>query len=147
MKYLLLLVTVFAGALFPLQAGVNARCSQALGHPLWATLVNFTGGAVLSLVALAVLRPAPPTLERAGAAPWWIWLGGLCGIVFVGIALVSVRSLGYLGMISGLLVGQVLASVLFDHAGFLREQAHAVTVGRAAGVVMLTAGFWLVNRD
>jgi len=147
MKYLLLLATVFAGALFPLQAGVNARCAQSLGHPLWATLVNFTGGAVFSLVALAVLRPAPPTIERVSTAPWWAWLGGLCGIVFVGIALVSVRSLGYLGMISGLLVGQVLASVLFDHVGFLREQAHAMTVGRAIGVALLAAGFWLVNRS
>lgn len=147
MKYLLLLLVVFAGSLFPLQAGINARCGAALGHPLWATLANFVGGSVFAVIALAIVRPSQPNVERALAAPWWVWAGGLCGCTFVCIALVAVRPLGYLGLVSGLLVGQVLASVVFDHSGFLREQAHPMTLGRLAGVMLLAVGFWMVNRD
>lgn len=147
MKYLLLLLTVLAGSLFPLQAGINARCSQTLGHPLWATLVNFVGGSAVVLIVLAVVRPTAPTFERATTAPWWIWAGGLCGVTFVCIALVALKPLGYLGLASGLLVGQIIASVAFDHTGFLREHVHPLTLGRGAGVALLVAGFWLVNRD
>lgn len=143
----MMLLTVFAGALFPLQAGINARCGQILGHPLWATAVNFAGGALFALVALAIVRPGAPTLDRAAAVPWWAWLGGLCGVTFVCIALVSVKPLGYLGLVSGMLLGQVIASVLFDHTGFLRDHTHPLTLGRAGGVLLLAAGFWLVNRD
>jgi len=147
MKYLLLLLTVFAGTLFPFQAGINARCVQVLGHPLWATLVNFVGGSLCSLVALAVMRPVIPPTERIVSAPWWVWTGGLCGCTFVCIAAVAVRPLGYMGLISGLLVGQVLASVIFDQTGFLRDQVHAMTPGKAGGIALLAAGFWLVNRS
>lgn len=149
MKTALLLLAVFAGALFPLQAGINARCSAALGHPLWATLVNFVGGSLFALAALAFMRPEGglPATERIASTPWWAWLGGLCGVTFVCIATFSVKPLGYLGLVSGLIVGQIVASVVFDHTGFLREHAHPLTLGRAGGIALLITGFWLVNRD
>ena len=147
MKYALLLLTVLVGALFPLQAGINARCGQMLGHPLWATLASFAGGTLFVMLVLVFVRPATPSIERVMSVPWWAWLGGLCGVTFVCVALVAVKPLGYLGLVGGFLAGQVIASVIFDHTGFLRESVHPLTLGRVAGVALLAAGFWLVNRD
>ena len=147
MKYLLLLLTVAAGTLFPLQAGINARCGQGLGSALWATLISFCGGTLAMVLVVAVARPPLPTAERATALPWWAWTGGLCGAALVAVSAVAVKDLGYLGLITALLVGQVIASVAFDHTGFLREQVNPLTAARAAGLVLLAVGFWLVNRS
>ncbi|HZW06469.1 MAG TPA: DMT family transporter [Phycisphaerales bacterium] len=147
MKYMVVLLTVAAGALFPLQAGVNARCGQGLGSALWATLISFCGGTLAMAAVVAVARPPIPSAERAAALPWWAWAGGLCGAALVTVSTIAVKDLGYLGLITALLIGQVLASVLFDHTGFLRDHVQPLTLGRGAGLALLAAGFWLVNRS
>ena len=76
MVWLYLLVCLVAGALMPLQAGVNAQLARWVGHPVTASLVSFavgtlgfTAGAEMSGLSRspAVASACRSLLRQAGA--------------------------------------------------------------------------------
>ena len=83
MKSMLSLTFVLlVGGLMPIQGSINAQMGQILGHPLRGTLMNFaTGGFVL--VALLVLWAGFPEVDDLFKAPWYLYTGGIMGVVFV----------------------------------------------------------------
>src|SRR4030095_1746422 len=79
--------------MLPLQFGINAQLAEWVGGSLRAALVSFVVGAVaLFFAALTTVRDGWP--ERAGDAPWWIWIGGLLGAFYVLGSIVTAPKLG-----------------------------------------------------
>lgn len=100
-----------AGLLMGWQQAVNGLVREAAAHSTATILVNFTvGTAALTLANLAVRGGVP------GGFPsqWWLYLGGLLGIVGVGGAIVSVRFIGVLMVGLCAVCGQLVGAVLLD---------------------------------
>ena len=114
--FMLFVALVAAGALGAGQAAANGRLSVATGEPVVAALVNFTVG-LLVLAAVTAGAAAAGLLP----APSWpgnplLYAGGLGGTVFVGVAALTVRSLGVLRMALAAVAGQLLGAVGLDLA-------------------------------
>jgi transporter family-2 protein len=146
MVWLYLLVCLVAGALMPLQAGVNAQLARWVGHPVTASLVSFAVGTLVLLAYTAALRPQLPGLGALAAAPWWVWAGGLLGSVFVTAAAAFAPRLGAATFISVTIAGQVLVSILLDHFGAVGFAARPVSPLRLIGALLLVAGVLLVRK-
>ena len=146
MVWLYLLVCLLAGALMPLQAGVNAQLARWVGHPVTASLVSFAVGTLVLFAYSAATRPPLPTLEALAAAPWWVWAGGLFGSVFVTAAAAFAPRLGAATFISVTIAGQVLVSILLDHFGAVGFAARHVTLLRLLGALLLVGGVLLVRK-
>lgn len=146
MIWLYLLVCLLAGALMPLQAGVNAQLARWVGHPVTASLVSFAVGTLALFAYTAATRPPLPPLAALAAAPWWVWAGGLLGSVFVTAAAAFAPRLGAATFISITIAGQVLVSILLDHFGVVGFAARPVTVPRLLGALLLIAGVLLVRK-
>lgn len=142
-KYIAL--AAFAGFLLPFQALVNARTSAILGNPLWPTLINFFGGLLLLIPLIMLLRLPVPAAEAAGRVPFYAWLTGLVGVIFVAQAAYTIPKLGAAGMISLAIAGQMFGSILFDHFGVLQEP-DPVSLQKTIGAILLIAGTWLILR-
>lgn len=138
-------LAALAGFLLPLQGLLNARTSDELGGPLWATLVNFLGGTIVLAVLLLALRVPLPSAAQMGQVPALAWFTGLGGIFFVGQAAVTMPKLGAAAVIAIVVAGQMFASIVFDHYGVL-QPADPVTLQKLAGAVLLLAGVWLILR-
>jgi transporter family-2 protein len=141
----LLLLAVLAGALLPVQAGVNAQLRVTLGNPLSATLVSFLIGMVaLALVVLGsrVPLPAVATLARA---PWWHWTGGLLGAVYVALMILLAPRLGAAALIAAVVAGQMLASLVLDHYALVGFDLHPISLQRVVGVALVIGGVALVR--
>ncbi len=137
------LFALVAGAMLPLQAGVNAILSRSVGGAIPAALVSFGVGTIaLVAVALAFARPA---VERAGEAPSWAWIGGLLGAFYVAGAIVTAPRLGAVLFLAVLLAGQSLSSLVVDHYGWVGFEEHPISPGRVLGVLLLAAGVALVR--
>lgn len=107
-------------AALPLLAGGGAAWQQAvngqvsvIGGPFPAAWLNFAvGTTLLSLLSLGVLAvgatPAspPPT--------WWLYVGGVLGVVFISSAAVLVRVLGVLVFGLCAISGQVITALVVD---------------------------------
>jgi bacterial/archaeal transporter family-2 protein len=103
-----------AGAMLPLQFGIDAQLARWVESPVRASLVSFAvGSLVLLLAALPLLRgwPAASALEEA---PWWVWIGGSLGAFYVQRSIVAAPRLGAVTLIGLILAGQAVASLLVE---------------------------------
>ena len=145
MGVLYLLLAVAAGAMLPVQAGVNAQLARFVGGPVRASFVSFLVGTIaLLLVSIAVAKPLPSG-SRLGGAPWWVWVGGLLGAFYVVGVIVSAPRLGAVALIGAVIAGQTVCSVLVDQFGWVGFRVHHASPGRLAGLALLFAGVALVR--
>jgi transporter family-2 protein len=136
----LAVLPLVAGLLLGWQQAVNGLVREAAGHSVTTILVNFTTGTTaLLLVNLVAARGVP------GVFPpdWWLYLGGLLGIVGVGGAIVSVRFIGVLMVglcaVCGQLIGAVLLDAMSGHLA-LPTVAGVVLTLVSVGVAALPSG-------
>jgi bacterial/archaeal transporter family-2 protein len=141
----LLLLAVVAGAVLPVQAGINAQLRTTLGNPLAATLVSFLiGSAALALVVLAARMPLPAAAGLA-RAPWWHWTGGLLGAIYVAMMIVLAPRLGAATLIAAVVAGQMVTSLVLDHYALVGFAAHPVSLPRIVGTALVIGGVALVR--
>ena len=142
---LFILLAVLAGISVPTQAGINAQLSIWTKSPVLASTISFAVG-TLTLVIYALSTRIPlPLLASASNHPWWIWVGGMLGAFFVTATIILVSKLGATTMVALILAGQLVASLLLDHFGWLGYPLHPISLGRVAGVLLLCGGVWLIK--
>jgi transporter family-2 protein len=143
-------LAVVTGMLLPLQPAINKQLRDHVGSPWLAALVSFTVGTLLLMLAvlvLVVMRDGLPAAAEVRAAPWWAWVGGAIGAVFVTASIVLVPQLGVVLLVGAVLFGQLLSSVIIDHFGLVGMRQQQVNWGRVAGVLLLLAGVVLIQRS
>jgi bacterial/archaeal transporter family-2 protein len=134
-----------AGCLVGMQAPINSRLGKGVGS-VQAASVSFAVGTIVLLLALTVVNGGFGSLAHIGRVPWWGLLGGLCGAIFVTIAIVTVRTLGASGLSAAVITGQLIVSVAIDRFGLLGIARQPIGASRIAGLVLLVAGIVLVVR-
>lgn len=139
------LAAALAGVAFVVQQAANTGLRTALGSGLWAGLANFVVGLVAILTVIALLRESVPSLSAAGRAPWYLWIGGLLGALYIVGAVFVVPRIGTATFFGLILVGQMLTSLTFDHFGLMGLPVHEAGLPRiiGAGLLMLGAGLIL----
>jgi len=138
-----LIFALFAGAMLPIQFGINAQLAHWVGGPVRAAFVSFVVGALALL--FAVLLTARGWPDRAGDAPWWVWTGGLLGAFYVLGSIVTAPKLGAATLVAMILAGQAIASLLVDHFGWVGFEEQPITLLRVLGVLLLAGGVALVR--
>jgi transporter family-2 protein len=138
-----LLFALLAGAMLPIQFGINAQLAQWVGGSIRAALVSFVVGALSLFLAVLVAQRGWP--ERASDAPWWVWIGGVLGAFYVLGSIVTAPKLGAATLVALILAGQAIASLLVDHFGWVGFEENPITPLRVAGVLLLAAGVALVR--
>lgn len=114
--------TMVAMALLPVAAGVGSTIQTAwnggitaqLRTPITATTVNFMAGTVALLITIAVIRIVQGPLTWQWPRTWWMYTGGVLGIVFIASAAVLARRLGILQTSLGMVTGNLLSALLLD---------------------------------
>ena len=142
-KGVALLLSAVAGALVAMQPPINSRLGKGVGT-FAAASISFLVGSIALIVVAAVA--GGNHLGRASSVPWWAYLGGFIGAVFVASSLVTVRTLGAGGVVAATIAGQLTMSVVVDHFGWLGVERQTITLARVVGIVLLAAGVALVVR-
>ena len=142
-------LALVAGAALPLQGAVNARLRADLDAPIAAGAFSFlVATAAMSLLlaaSLAFAAAARPQLSQLERLPWWGWLGGLCGAVYVTSVFLLIPEIGAAPTIALTVAGQQVASVFVDRFGLLALPQRPISRARLAGVALLLAGVGLVQ--
>ena len=131
---------VAAGAMLPIQFGINAQLASWVGSPLRATLISFAVGTAVLVVATLIFARGWPATDRIGAAPWWVWLGGFLGAFYVLGSVVTAPKLGAAALVAFILAGQAVASLAVDHFGWVGFEENPITPGRLLGMALVAAG-------
>ncbi|WP_027051304.1 DMT family transporter [Mesorhizobium erdmanii] len=135
-----LVAALLAGGVVPFQAGANAMLGRLLGHPLWATLISLGVSAVLIVPVMIAFRLPVPSVEMALKGPWWVWIGGAAGVVYITAALLLAPRLGAASFIVAVIAGQMAASLLIDHFALMGFAHRPATTARLAGLALIIGG-------
>jgi transporter family-2 protein len=147
MDVVAIVAALLSGALLSLQLGMNGQVKVVSGHALWAAIVSFVVGLVALLALAAVLRPALPSGEKLTALPWWAWLGGTMGAVYVTAAAFLAPRLGLATLTALVVTGWLVSSIAIDHFGLVGAKVHAVNLWRVVGAGLLLVGAGMVLRN
>ncbi len=142
----LLALPLFAGAIMPLQAGINGQLARHLSSVLAAALVSFLVGS-LALLLVVLINRDTPTLSVLKGLSWWHWTGGLLGAFFIATAALVGPRIGALLFMVLILAGQLGMALLLDHNGWAGFREAPITLGKAAGLSLIVAGVWLIRRS
>ncbi|MFC5346000.1 DMT family transporter [Brevundimonas staleyi] len=143
--WLSMLAVVLAGGATALQAPTNARLATAVNGPVNAAFVSFAVGTA-ALGILAAILHTRPDVEAAKGLPWYAWIGGLYGVIFVVAATWAVPRLGVAMTITLMVAGQLMLSLILDHFGALGVPQAPISLTRLAGVALVIGGVILVRR-
>lgn len=77
---------------------------------------------------------------RPGDGPWWMWIGGALGAVFVTVMAAAVPVIGTGPAMLGALTGQSAASVAVDRFGWLEAPRKWVAPIQLIGIIVMLAG-------
>jgi len=138
------IVAFAAGAGMAFQVVVNTRLKGSVGEPMIATLISLAVGAVLALIYSLIAGYKWPALEDLGSAPWWAWIGGFFGVLFLWVSIVVSPKLGVALTLSVIIAGQVATATLIDQFGLLGAKVRPATLGKVAGVALVAIGVAMV---
>jgi len=147
MKYLLMLLTLFVGAMIPAQAVLNTRLGRQIGGPLMGSLMSFTVGIIcLFALNLATNPSAVIQLKPTATGPWYLWLGGVLGAIFVGYITWVNQQQGVALTFALVVSGQIFMSLVIDQYGLFGSMIQPITLEKIIGAVLIIAGLILIKK-
>ena len=141
-----ILLVFIAGGMVALQAPTNSMLAKAGGSPILAALISFTVG-TMALLVVWLMSGNRPGAAAFGGLPWYAWIGGLYGAVFVAVAAYAAPKIGLATLITVGIAGQIAMALWMDHIGALGLPREPINLGRIGGALLVLAGVVLVRRS
>jgi transporter family-2 protein len=141
-----MLGAIGAGMLLTFQPLMNAILARAVGSPFGATLVSLVVSLTGALVMITFTGRGAMTRETLASVPWWVFLAGLVGLVFVLAGVTIAPATGALLFFVCIIGGQLVGAILADHLGLFGLAVRHVTAERLIGVALVLGGALLVQR-
>ena len=144
-----IVLALLAGAVLPVQGVVNGLLRHDLGAPFVVGAVSFLVATLAMALALlfsaTFLRAPAPSLQGLPSMPWWGWLGGFAGAIYVTTVFTAIPVIGASAAVGLTVAGQQVASVFVDRLGWFRLPKRDVSALRLAGVVLLLSGVAVIK--
>lgn len=140
-----LAVAFLAGVSVAFQPGVNAKFADVAGHRVHGGVVSFAVGLLAMLVFWVGSRAEIPPAARLAQGPWWMWTGGVMGAFFVLAAVFLAPRMGAASYLAAAVAGQLIASLIIDHFGWMGLATVPITPGKVAGVLLIIGGMACVR--
>ena len=110
-----LLLALIAGALVGVQRALNGQINEYSQNSYTTSLLNFiTGTSFLSLFIIILIALERVELQPLPGGPWWIYTGGVIGVIYIAATSLIVQHLGVLTFTLFSVGGQLIASLLLD---------------------------------
>ena len=110
-----LLLAAIAGALVGVQRALNGQINEHSQNSYTTSLLNFiTGTSFLTLFIIILIALGRVELQPLPIGPWWIYTGGVIGVIYIAATSLIVQHLGVLTFTLFSVGGQLIASLLLD---------------------------------
>ncbi len=104
-----------AGAVVGVQRALNGQINEHSHQSFTTSLLNFiTGTTFLVILILVGVALGKNELSPLPAGPWWIYTGGVIGVIYIAFTSTIVQHLGVLTFTLFSVGGQLAASLVID---------------------------------
>ena len=130
---------VLAGAIVGVQRALNGQINEYSKQSFTTSLLNFMMGTSFLVILLVIAVIANwSELAPLPAGPWWIYTGGVIGVIYIAFTSTIVQHLGVLTFTLFSVGGQLVGSLLLDL--LLPTNGVNVSVYLITGIVMTYFG-------
>ncbi len=133
---------VIAGALLAFQSPINAALGRSVGI-YEASFISFLIGTLVAAVMVMLIGKGD--VKAVTGVPMWQLIGGITGLIYVTMIIVSVGEIGVTAVMVAGLVGQMITAMLIDHYGWFGMTARPIQPTRIMGALMLGVSILLIN--
>lgn len=144
-KVIWIVIVAIAGALLPIQAGLNTRMGKEITSPVWASLISFVVGAIALLIYVIVTKNSFQ-LSGLKTVPAYTWAAGALGAFYVTVVVLAFPKLGPALTFGLIVAGQLLISLFLDHFNILVHQQHSINIYRIIGMLLIVGGVVLIRK-
>ena len=141
-----MLAAMCVGIIIAAQPPMNALVARAIGSAASAAVISIAIALVFSMVLVAFSGAGRIAGDTLAQLPWWVWLAGVAGTVFVAGGIVIAPVTGALVFFVCLVAGQMIGSSIADHFGLFGLEVHPVSALRLCGIALVIPGAICVMR-
>jgi transporter family-2 protein len=133
-----ILATV-AGALVGVQRALNGQINEYSEDSYTTSLLNFiTGTSFLVIFILLLTVLGKNELQPLPSGPWWIYTGGIIGVIYIAFTALIVQHLGVLTFTLYSVGGQLFGSLILDL--YLPSEGISVSWYLVTGIALTYVG-------
>ncbi len=138
---------ILTGSCSAIQIAINGRLGVVLNSSIRASMVSFIVGASALFIIVCIQHPKLHISIPDGCSknPFWMWLGGLLGALYViGNAFISPQLGTGTSVVVGLL-GLMSAGLIVDQTGILQSRQNPVCWQQTAGLAVMFFGVCMIR--
>lgn len=143
------LIGFSGGAVFAMQPSMNSLLSSHLSSTVHAAFLTFLTATIVLLVIILTTRSNRIHLPQVFSfdRPWWAWLGGIIGGIFVtGFAFFAGKvGVGVLLVTS--ICGMLTMSLFIDKYGLLGAVKQTIGITQYMGILLIAIGVALLRLN
>ena len=144
-SYLYIIAAILMGVALSTQPAINATMSRIVGNPLLAASISISISLALVTAIWLITGEGLPDFGQFGLLPWWVFVGGVVGAIFVAGSIVTVPVLGVALFFVCMVTGQVIGSVVIDQFGAFGLEVKPLNTLKVVGLTMVLLGAGIVN--
>ena len=112
-----------------------------------ASLLSFSVGLICLLALNLMTNPSAVVNLKPGiVTPWYIWLGGFLGAIFVGYITWVNQQQGVALTFALVVSGQIFCSLVIDHFGLFGSAISTMSPQKVLGAALIIIGIILIKR-
>ena len=138
-SHLSVVFAALAGAFVGVQRALNGQINEYSQESYATSLLNFITGTSFLIIFIGLLVITGQTeLQPLPAGPWWIYTGGVIGVIYIAFTALIVQHLGVLTFTLFSVGGQLIGSLLLDL--FVPSEGISVSWYLVTGIAMTYLG-------
>lgn len=137
--YFFLVIAVLAGVAMAVQGALNSALGKIIG--LWeATFLVHLSATIVLVLIIFLLKIGEGDFALYHKAPWYLYLGGIVGVLITYGVVSSIPKLGAATATTAIIVGQVLTALIIDQLGLFGLKEISFTWMKFLGLILLSVG-------
>lgn len=138
------LIGIVMGMFSATQTAINGHLGIVLNSSVKAAFVSFFVGTISLIIIVTIIHPNL-SFQKNKDTPWWIWLGGFIGALFVLGNVYLVPKIGTGLAVVIVLVGLIVGSLLIDQFGWFNSTKNPVTFAQIMSLLIMIFGVIIIR--
>lgn len=135
------LISILTGVVLSIMVVVNGDLGNATGNYISSVIIHFVG--LIGIIILLVVTKSK--IKNLKGIPFYMFSGGLIGILTVLFTNISFTNLGVSLTVSLALLGQLVTSIVIDHFGYFDLEINKFEKKKIIGLGIIILGIFIMT--
>ncbi|MBM6628496.1 DMT family transporter [Mammaliicoccus vitulinus] len=141
MKVFIYIIAILAGSVLSFESAIYGKLGENIGQ-LETSFYNFLMGTLI--LGILVLFFGKGEMSFVPKAPKWSLLGGILGVIYLTVIVVSVPFVGVGITMTAVIIGQLIMSMVVEHFGWLGIERTRVNKEKIFAVIAMVIALILI---